>query len=87
MSEIRFERVTAHATKRGKCPECGKTAARSRTFAETINPFHPAVRDLPAGATQSDARRAVRESLDLSVADWEPSFLCLACIPGRADDA
>ena len=79
MSEIRFERVTAHATKRGKCPECGKTTTRNRTFTETINPFHSAVRDLPAGATQSDARRAVRESLDLSVADWEPSFLCLAC--------
>ncbi len=35
-----FKQVKFPATKRGKCPGCGKRLTRSTTFSMTINPFN-----------------------------------------------
>ena len=46
------------------------------------------IADLTILGDEAEVRgRAVELGLDLSAADWEPSFLCLACTPTRADDA
>jgi hypothetical protein len=36
----RFQPVSAKAERRGKCPTCGKTTRRSRTFEHTVNPYN-----------------------------------------------
>jgi hypothetical protein len=40
MSIYRYERVERRDYKRGRCVACGKTAERSQTFQQTINPFN-----------------------------------------------
>jgi len=35
-----FDVVKWNASKKVKCPKCGKTLKRSRTFEQTINPFN-----------------------------------------------
>ncbi len=40
MTTTKFQPVTVAASRRGKCPACGKTTTRARTFSETVNPWN-----------------------------------------------
>ncbi len=40
MTTYNFQGVRARRQHTGKCPNCGKTVRRSRTFEHTINPFN-----------------------------------------------
>lgn len=37
---VRFERIPLTARKTVKCPGCGKSLKRQRTFEQTINPYN-----------------------------------------------
>lgn len=40
MTVYKFSGPSIRAERRGKCPVCGKTTKRSRTFERTVNPFN-----------------------------------------------
>lgn len=63
--------VTHKATKRGACPECGKTNTRSRTFEATVNPLN---KDPETGEPRTYGQ--VLETLRAKEPGWTPDFTC-----------
>lgn len=61
-----YWRITAKATRRARCPGCGKATTRSRTFEMTVSPFNKN----PDGTvrTPSEVAAAVRAEADA----WQP---------------
>lgn len=68
MPTYRFEPVKAGITRRGKCPACGKTVQRSRTFEQTVNPFNRHEDGTPR------SRAEIRAAVDLLADAWTPDF-------------
>lgn len=84
MTTYRFQQVKTKATRRGKCPSCGKSVARTRVFMNTVNPFNRNADGVPKsyGEVFADVRD--------EAAAWAPSasyFEHDACIDARQDAA
>ncbi len=69
-----FPELSAHRTRTGRCPVCGKTTRRSRTFTMTVNPFNKN----PDGSvrTRDEVRAAVAARADA----WQPDFTHAGCV-------
>jgi hypothetical protein len=67
----RYTPVTHKATKRGPCPECGKTNTRTRTFEATVNPLN---KDPETGEPRTYAE--VLDTLKAKEPGWTPDFTC-----------
>lgn len=75
-----FPPIKVHRTKRGRCYVCGRSVQRTRTFAHTVNPFHPAV---TPGMDVQEAERAVLDAARAEADAWEPDFTHAACAGWR----
>jgi hypothetical protein len=66
VTTIRFDALRAKATRKVVCPGCSKQRTISRTFEQTVNPWHKN----PDGTvkTAEEVRRSVRAEADA----WEP---------------
>jgi len=71
LTTYRYTPVTHKATKRGPCPECGKTNTRARTFNATINPLN---KDPETGEPRTYAE--VLDTLKAKEPGWTPDFTC-----------
>lgn len=76
MITITYMPIRRYATRTGKCPVCGKRATRRRVFAETVNPYHPAVN---AQMSEAEATRAVDASVMAAAQAWRPDFTHEKC--------
>ena len=74
-----YRRVTVTRRTAGQCPICGKRVTRTRTFEQTVNPFHRAVQNAPADASLGDLIAAVRESVEREADGWMPNFIHGKC--------
>ena len=74
-----YQPIRLSRTVRGKCPVCLRPVTRAKRFEQTANPFHPAVKALPEGATMLDAARAVRLSVASEAEQWVPDFRHAKC--------
>lgn len=79
MTTYRYSRITARRSFSGKCPVCGRRVTRTRTFEQTVNPFHPAIRALPPGSPNDLAVAAVRQSVEAEADKWVPDFTHERC--------
>lgn len=68
MTTYQYQQITARRSHRGKCPGCGKTVTRSRTFSQTVNPFH---KNADGSVKTPDE---VRESVNREADAWVPDF-------------
>lgn len=60
----------------GKCPQCGKKVARSRTFEHTVNPFNC----IGEGETRRPKTwEEVAADVHAEADAWQPDFTCQAC--------
>ena len=68
-----YEPVRTHRTRTGRCPVCGKTVRRQRTFQQTINPFNRN----PDGTvkTYDEVLAAAHAQAD----KWEPDYTHERC--------
>jgi len=73
MSTVHFDRITARRSRSSKCPVCGKTATRSKTFEMTVNPFNKN----PDGTVRT--RREVWNAVNDKANQWEPDFTHEKC--------
>jgi hypothetical protein len=64
MTTYVFEEVKLFASKTGICSVCGKKAARSMKFSQTINPFNK----MPDGTKKT--RHDILAELRIQVAEW-----------------
>lgn len=81
---VRYEEVKARATRKGRCPTCGKRSVRTCTFTNTVNPFNTNPDGLPK--TYAEVVRHVEQM----AADWAPTpaeFEHNACEFARAEKA
>jgi hypothetical protein len=86
---VMYQELEHPCTKRGKCPDCGKSRSRSNRFTMTMSPFNKDPEtDLPRTARQ------IQAALRALAQDWVPDFSCasheyVAVIPsivGTAED-
>ncbi len=61
-----FTEYSAKATRRGRCPGCGKSVSRSTTFVNTASPFNKR----EDGQVRTPAE--VQARVDQLAADWTP---------------
>ena len=73
MTVHRYVRISAHRTRSGKCPSCGKRRTRSKTFTSTVNPFSRN----EDGTIKTP--REVRLDLNAKASRWVPDFTCAEC--------
>lgn len=65
MTTYRYDAITARGYKRGPCEVCGKTAERSQTFYQTLNPFN---RDAD-GSVKTAAQ--IRREVNAEALSWQ----------------
>ena len=70
MTVHRYVRISAHRTRSGKCPSCGKRRTRSKTFTSTVNPYNRN----EDGTIKTP--REVRLDLNAKASRWVPDFTC-----------
>lgn len=73
MTVHHFEAVRARRTKRGRCPMCGRSVLRSRTFEQTISPFNRH----PGGEPRT--RAEIRAAVEAEADAWQPDFTHAGC--------
>lgn len=70
---IRFQPIEARRSHTGKCPVCGKSVRRSRTFEHTVSPFN---RNADGSIrTPEEIRVRVKAEADA----WQPDFTHGTC--------
>lgn len=62
---IPFEVIKVTGSKRARCPVCGKTTGRSRTFGQSVGPFNRH----PDG--QVKTRDEIRDELHRQLREWK----------------
>lgn len=75
MTVYRYESVKVPAQRRVTCPVCKKRRTIRRTFQQTVNPFHPAIRSLAAEVgpvSGYDAHQVVWRSTREAAEAWDP---------------
>lgn len=63
---MRYQALTAQATRRGRCPGCNKPVSRTRTFEMTVSPFN---KD-PDGTVRTPGE--VLNAVSAEAAAWQP---------------
>ena len=76
MSTTRYRSIKRWANRTGKCPVCGKRVSRSRTFEQTVNPYHPAI-------IEGLGVLGVVDSVEKEAREWVPDFTHEKCLKGR----
>lgn len=72
----RFAAVKHPTTKTGKCPVCGKTVKRSRTFEQTLSPFN---KNKATGELKT--RQEIGLELKFEAEAWVPDYTHAHCRP------
>ena len=73
MPTYTFPPITVRRVHSGKCPVCGKTVRRSRSFTHTVNPFNRN----PDGSVRTVAEVTARVNAEADL--WVPDFTHTAC--------
>ena len=73
---IRFRPIRTRRTRTGKCPVCGKSVSRTRTFEHTVNPFNRN----SDGSIRNPME--VSERVHAETDAWEPDFTHAKCRGG-----
>lgn len=68
MTTYRFQEIKTSRRRSGKCPGCGKSVTRSKTFEHTVNPFNRNA----DGSVKSAAE--VRADVNREADEWLPDF-------------
>lgn len=76
MTVHKFPKVKATRKSKGRCPKCGASSTRSRTFWATVNPFNTNDDGTQKTWTQVNA------DVEAQAAEWVPDFTCTSpCTP------
>lgn len=62
-----YDQINARATRTGKCPGCGRTTRRTRTFSQTENPFNRT-----ADKSRPKTYEEILASVRAQAAAWQP---------------
>jgi len=68
---ITFDEVKHCCKKNGKCPVCEARRARSKTFAQTLNPYNKNKDGIPK------TRSEIHAELVQQAENWIPDFTCV----------
>lgn len=69
----KFDPVKRYARRVGKCPVCGKAAARQITLHQTLNPYNLNANGVPK------TWREIQEELEQEARDWKPDLTHEKC--------